>query len=272
MRGLYFGVLVALTLFAGCDKNPLGTVDQRGNAPAVTDFTVSPTGARLDTIPPASNGLATVSAVVSARVSDPDGAGDIAAVTVQALSPAGDAVSSATLLDNGVAPDAAAGDGVYTGVIQMGLARSDIGTYRIVYSASDRENLTGTTAIRSFLVFRHPSPPWLFNLSAPDSVTFPADGEPEIFRMSVAVGDSDGLADIRDVTLRVLGSSNPNAILHLADDGSSASDDPVAGDGIYSIGLRVDATSVKRLYTMAFQAIDKAGDTSATLLHPFLIK
>ncbi len=267
MRGTLAGPLIALLfLTSGCDHNPMGTVDQRGNAPSVSAFSISPVGVRIDTIP-AVNGLYPFNATVSARVVDADGAGDIGTVKAQALSPAGDIVAEADLHDDGVAPDVSAGDGLFTGTLHLNFARSDVGIYRIVYSASDRESLTGTSAIRSFSVIHRASPPWLYNLSAPDTVVVPSR-ETLNFRLSVAVGDSDGLADIRDVTLRVIGSSSSASVLHLLDNGSTSSADSVAGDGIYSIGLSVsDSSTIRKRYTLQFQAVDKAGDTSATLSH-----
>lgn len=264
-------LLLGIAGFVGCSTNPKGTVDPKGSAPSVSAFTAVPASVRLDTLT-ASNGVYPVAITVSATVQDPDGASDIASVTVEALNPSGTAIASVSLHDDGVSPDVAASDGIYTGTLSLSLSRSDVGTYTLVYSAVDQEQLVGTSAIRSVSITRHSSPPWLYSVHGPDTVTLPSGGS-VAFTLSVAVGDSDGLSDLASVVLYVPEGSNPTKAYSLLDNGNTANGDTVQGDGRYSIMLSVnDASNVRKTYHMTFKATDNAGDTSASLIFPLVIQ
>lgn len=258
------------TLLIGCQRNPLGTVDPQGTAPSVSAFTVSPPVIRIDTLPSA-NGVYAVTLAASVHATNADPSSGVAKVTVEALSPSGESFGKTDLHDDGIPPDNAAGDATFSGRLQLALSRADVGTYRILCTATSNNEMDGTSAIRSIRVFRRSSPPWLFALQAPDRVTIPVGGSTP-FVLSVAVGDSDGLADVSDVTLRILNSSNPTSVNHLLDNGNGANGDNVAGDGRYSIILAPNSSNVGKTYMLAFQAKDRAGDTSATLIHPLVLQ
>ncbi len=268
---LALGVFALLLFFPGCDQNPLGTVDPRGNVPVVSQFLVTPSTIGLDTIT-YSGGLYQVKIVASTSVTDPDGADKVTSVTATVISPDGVTTWDFPLHDDGIAPDLVAGDGLYYGFITLSLAKSDVGLFHVLFSAVDRNQRSGTGALQSLFVSRHSTPPWLSNVVAPDTVIVPVGGGVS-FRLAVTVGDSSGLADIQDVTLRVPEGNNPTGVLHLLDNGNVAIGNSVAGDGTYAIILQVnDSPTVRKRYSLLFQAIDRAGDTSATLTHYLVMR
>ncbi|MGA9120967.1 MAG: choice-of-anchor X domain-containing protein [Bacteroidota bacterium] len=255
--------VVALTFF-GCDQNPMGALDPRGNAPVVSQFSLTPSSVRIDSITP-SGGFYPVKIVASTFVTDPDGADQISIVSATVMTPDGTVIAESNLHDDGAAPDKVSRDGVYTGALDFSLSRSDYGIFHVVFSTSDRKGLQGTSAITSLIVRRPNIPPWLYNLVAPDTVLIPDHGT-NPFVLTISGGDSDGVGDIKDVTLRVVGGNSPPSILHLLDEGNISNKDSIQGE-VFSITLQVDSSNTPKTYDLLFQAIDRAGDTSATLTH-----
>ena len=95
---------------------------------------------------------------------------------------------------------------------------------------------------------------------------------------SIAVADSDGLADVREVYFRTLPQA-PSTKTFLFDDGGMrdpgtglSSGDLLAGDGVFSRILQVDSSNTPGLRQLVFQASDTFGDTSRAFSHYFLIR
>lgn len=271
----------AAILVTGCDKNQLGTVDVKGNPPQVSNAVLSPDSINIDSITPV-NGSYTATTVARVSVVDPEGAGSITEVTASAIRPGSEsAFSLYALRDDGVAPDAAADDGIYSGSIQFQLVRSQAGRYRIQLASLDKDGLQSRVLEIPYFVKRNNSAPRLSNISAPDTITLPSGGS-LLVSMSVAAADSDGLADIQSVYFRSLTSTSPDFKFYLKDDGGTEpaaaplfqpSGDAVAGDGLFSILVPLrDTPTVRRTNIFAFQAIDTFGDTSATLIHYLTVK
>jgi hypothetical protein len=275
------GLVLVAGFGAGCDKNPLGTVENNGHAPGnhapfLSSPALSPASVYIDSLTP-SAGVYSFAVIVRVTATDADGADDIVGVNA-ALLPPGESTPGPgiPLLDNGVLPDSTAGDGVYMARIQFGVARSEAGVYRVQISATDRTGLASNGVDLPLEIRRRNSPPSLSGLVAPDTVTLPVGGMIVVL-LSVAASDSDGLGDIQQVYFRSLTSSNPTFKFSLKDDGSTdpppiagwpSSGDLVAGDGIYTIRIPlVDGQSQRRTNTFAFQAVDRFGDTSATVIH-----
>ena len=257
--------LTFVIALAGCNKNPLSTVEPRGNAPAVLQFSVNPGSVRLDTIAP-SGGKYQVKINVSTSVSDPDGSDKIASVQASVIAPDGSLLQSSDLHDDGKAPDQTAGDGIYSAQIVLSLSQNDVGVYQIAFSAVDVSQREGTSVIQTINIFHRSSPPWLSNVVGPDSVQIPgADADPKVIVFAVTAGDSSGVGDIKEVRLTVTGGTSPS-IFSMADQNNIADKNTIDGE-LFTDTLRVDNTSFARTYTIHFQAIDRGGDTSATLSH-----
>jgi hypothetical protein len=258
----------AAILVSGCEQNSLGTLDPRGTPPVLSQYSLVPSSVRLDSIRPSGTNYP-ITLLASAYVTDPDGADQILRVTATVTAPDGTVRLIADLHDDGKAPDKIANDGFYTGTLALNLARSDFGNYHVSFTSVDRQHREGTTVITTLTVHRPNIPPWLFNLVCPDSVAIPAHGA-NPFSIQVQAGDSDGIGDITGVTLKVTGGSGPPSVLQLTDDGNIANKDSIQGER-YSITLQVDSSNTPRTYILLLQAVDHAGDTSATLTHPLTL-
>ena len=275
IRFIVPGVLLLAALLAGCEDPGTGTLDPRGNPPFLKDAAVTPDSINLGSLTPGPSGLLAV-ALATVRVTDPDQGGVLTA-TVEVYPLANEPPRASTALhDDGIAPDANAGDGIYSARVQFQVTESDAGRFRVRFSAVDDLGLRGNTVERSLLLARpkENAPPELSALIAPDTVTLPATGS-LLVTMSVVVTDSDGYGDIRDVYFRSLNSSDPTRRFFLKDDGGAgtpSSGDTVAGDGRFSIIVQLPSTTPRRDYTFAFQASDAPGDTSATLLHVLTVR
>ncbi len=263
LRAASTGFLVLLLVLAGCDKNPLSTVDPRGNAPVVTSFHVTPAAVRLDTVTKES-GLYPVRFIASTTVADPDGMDKIASVSASIISPDGTLLQSTDLRDDGVSPDKAAGDGVYAGLVTLNLTLSEVGSYQIVFTAVDIGQRQGTSAIQIVNIFHRASPPWISSVVVPDSVLIPSQGR-TIVILRATVGDSSGVGDITAVKLTVTGGTTPT-VLQMVDQHNIADLNTIEGE-LFADTLEVTNTSAARNFTLLFQALDRAGDTSATISH-----
>jgi hypothetical protein len=259
----------ALLTLAGCDKNPLGTVESQGHPPVVSSVQINPNAVFIDSISPA-NGLYTITEILSAKVADADGQSDIRSVQGDIVGPSGEHLFNVTLLDNGAAPDSIRGDGIYTARVTFNVSRAMVGRYYPFVTATDGTGLASSAVASSFLLYRRNSPPSLSNLNAPDTVHAQV-GVPLLIPMTVVASDSDGLDDIKEVFFLSLDSSDPTARFQLLDDGGangSLSGDQLAGDGVFSIIIRLTPTQgMKTRFRFQFQAQDAAGDTSASILH-----
>ena len=160
------GALLAAALWTGCEDPGTGTLDPRGNAPFLSSAVVSPNSINLGSLPSGPSGLiATTTATV--HLTDPDPGGVVTAV-VEVYTPDDTPVASAPLLDDGVTPDRAAGDGVFTARVQFTVTESDAGRCRVRLSAVDELGLR-SNALEVPLVLSRPkpnSPPVLSDLRA----------------------------------------------------------------------------------------------------------
>ncbi len=259
---------------SGCDTNPLGTVESRGHPPVISRVLLTPTAVAIDTVTP-TNGVYTISAVLFATVKDPDGQSDVRSVQGDIVDPSGNHIAVISLQDEGISPDSASGDGIYAARFGLSVTRAMIGRFYPYVTATDGSKLQSNAVAPSILIFRKNSPPKLGTLVAPDTLLIPSGGTAVLF-MTLAVADSDGLADIKEVFFTSPDGSNPTFHYDLKDDGSEtppASGDAVAGDGIYTIVLSLaDSPTIRGHYRFLFQARDASGDTSATLLHNITVK
>jgi hypothetical protein len=267
-------MLAALALLlAGCEDQGNGIVDRNGTPPYLSAATVQPANIDLRTITPV-NGSYPLSTSVAVQVTATDRLHPVSRVSAGISSPGADSpFQEITLRDDGVAPDATAGDGHYAGTFTWTASKRDIGRFPIRFSARDENGLESNVLEIPLGIVRQNNPPLLSNLTAPDTILLPAGGS-LYFAMTVAASDPDGAQDIREVYFRSLDSSDPNRKFYLYDDGSLASGDRVSDDGIYTITVSLvdNVPNVRRAYRFAFQAVDSPGDTSNTILHILTVR
>ena len=91
--------------------------------------------------------------------------------------------------------------------------------------------------------------------------------------ITVKAADENGLSDIKTVSfISHKPDSTTNGPFYLLDDGEDFSGDQVAGDGIYSIIIKVLPSNIKGTYRFEFQAEDRRGALSNIIKHNVVIK
>ena len=273
IRFLVPAVLLSAALLAGCEDPGTGTLDPRGNPPFLEDAAVTPDSVNLELLTPGPSGLPVV-ATASVRVTDRDAAGTVSAA-VEVYAPGSNTPAFASpLLDTGVPPDQVADDGTYTASVQFSATRAEAGRFTVRFTAVDELGMRGNAIEKPLVLTRRNSRPVVSDLVAPDTVTLPTLGS-TLLTMSIAVSDSDGYGDIRDVYFRNLDSDNPLQRFFLRDDGGTrqpATGDERAGDGRFSIIIQLPSSAARRDYRFSFQATDVPGDTSASIVHVLTVR
>ncbi len=267
--GLFVALAALILVLAGCENRHEGLIDPNGSPPFIRAFRITPDSISLNTLVP-SSGQYPIVVFCQAEVTDPDGISSIEDVIADVIPPEG----GSPLLSAPLSADSTtAAVGYYSGLVRFSVTKSDMGEYRVVLRSADRLALSGNTVDRRLKIWGTHTPPVLSNLVAPDTIVLPA-GDSLLITMSVAVFDSNGLGDVREVYFRSLDSSDPTRKYYLQDNGDLVNyGDRSAGDGIYSIIVRLyDSPTVRKTYRFAFQALDSFADTSATLLHSVTIK
>jgi hypothetical protein len=261
---------------AGCEEAGLAPRDSSPIAPGVSNPGVSPSTVNIDSLTP-SGGIYEITLTVSATATDADGQGDLVSVRAEAIRPGGGAAFiQGTLHDDGVSPDLASGDSIFTGTLVIRTTRSQAGVYRIRCIAQDRATLRSRGVEAACFVTRNNTPPAIdsLSLSAPDTLVRPASGS-LLFRVSIAAGDSDGLGDIGRVFMENLATLTRFTLL---DDGGTAqtggitSGDSLAGDGIFTITFGLPSSAPAGILHYRLQALDAAQDTSRSVPYTLVIE
>lgn len=202
----------------------------------------------------------------------------ISLVTMNIYSPVDQLNSSAVrLYDDGnlaLHGDQTAGDNSYAAKFPLSQYYPN-GKYKIEYFVTDKYGTTSKAAVHNFAYNNGQSniAPALSNLVMADSVV--VDTPQTNIPIHVTAADSNGLSDIESVffiTYRPDGSTS-GARVALLDDGKTADDgDVTAGDGIYSIIIKVTPSNAKGVYRFEFQAQDRGKKLSDKIIHNILIK
>lgn len=263
MRKSFLPVFLFSLAFVSCENNPLDAIDARGAAPYLRSATITPAGFDLDAmiIPGTSYPL---NASVSALVSDPQGASDVAAVTFALFAPSGDVPIASgqcakTLPSDNSQPVAC------TGTLAFSVDRNAAGIYRLELSALDQAGHVSATLLQEIPVYRGKSAPVLSQPGA--RILEQAGSDSTRYAVTVAAFDSNGLADIARVTVRAIGAKN-TTLLTMYDDGSKLHVDALAGDGIYSLPAWVSPVGDIHDVVFEFLATDKAGHAGNAIRRP----
>ncbi len=268
--GVFVTLAALIASLTGCENRHEGLIDPSGSPPFIRAFRITPDSVSLNTLVP-SNGQYPIAVLCQAQVTDPEGPSTIENVSADVVAPGGgDPILSAKLS----ADSSNATVRYYSATIRFSVTKTDIGPYRVLLRVNDSQALSGNAIDHRLMIWRINSPPALSNLVAPDTVVVPPLPDSLLITMSVAVFDSNGLGDVREVYFRSLDSSDPTRLYSLQDNGDLKNyGDRVEGDGIYSIIVKLmDSPTVRKTYRFAFQALDSFADTSATLLHSITVK
>jgi hypothetical protein len=164
---------------------------------------------------------------------------------------------------------------LYSGIISFNIQRRESGIYYTTIYGFDQNNVQSNLILTELLVEKNNSPPILFNLIAPDTLT--VIDVTQQFRLSVAVSDSDGISDVIKVffnSTKPDGNPANGNPFYMYDDGNTegTSGDEKANDGVYSLIIQMPSSTIKGKYRFEFQAIDRSNANSNILTHYLVVK
>jgi hypothetical protein len=274
-------IFICILFFAsGCEKKQTSVVDSIGFPPALASVAITPDSINLTSIP---SGQSTVSFIITARVTHPDGPSHIAQV-VYSFSAEGGAepIATGTLLDNGAPPDLIQGDGIFSGQNSVAIQSLLVGKYYCQVSAQDLRGYASNADMSPVIISQVNYPPVISNLQAPNTITL--GGQTQQFKLMVKAADSNGEADISKVLFNSFkpdGSAASGNPFLMYDDGSQniiippnfTSGDAVKGDSIYTLTVIISPTDSQGnptavgAYRFEFQAVDRSNASSQKIVH-----
>ncbi|MBI2619740.1 MAG: hypothetical protein HYW57_06630 [Ignavibacteriales bacterium] len=266
---VYLHVLASLAVlvFESCEKKYDNLVDPLGQAPLLVAASVSPTTVNTDTInigpERKPDDLLPIELNVFSKVISERGQFALPMVFATVFSQYHDSsLGSAILHDNGMIPDTAVGDSVYSASIQIQLPRAEIGILSVEIYAESESGYRSNIHVLPLTIVRLNQPPVLSNLIAPDTVRTSLQNS---FLITVMASDADGLADIRSVVR----TTPSGLVLQLNDNGTNG--DAVAGDGVFSEVVSLSPPPPPGSYTFTFQAFDRSNEGSNTIAHTIVV-
>jgi hypothetical protein len=250
--------LLCALAFISCEENTLSPVAAGSGAPFVSAATVTPTSSlNIDNLTPV-NGKYLITAAIFAKVSDPDGPGDIAQVTYRLYKlNSAEVFTSGTMNRLSGLPDTSYL--TFSANVSLSVARSETGTYRIEITAEDNAHLVSNALSGSLRVTRTNTAPVL---GVPGIRTL-ASAFPDSarFLLFVNAADSDGIADINLVQVQTLNTTDTSPRV-MPDNGPGGSGDLIAGDGVFSLVVSVKPLTSPADVVFEFSAKDNAGAQS----------
>ncbi len=148
------------------------------------------------------------------------------------------------------------------------------GSYNVIYFVTDINNNTTKVGYQKF-EYDNASvnvAPVVSNLFAPDSLTI--GSTEQVITLTVLVQDSNGVRDIKRVFFNSFippdehaSSGNP---FIMYDDGTNG--DVIAGDGRYSLTIKLPTNVPKGKYRWEFQAQDWSGAYSNKIIHYVVVR
>lgn len=281
-----FSLLLLTLCVLGCQSDDNTPVDPFHLPPFVKNFAISPSSINTDTINVGPQRLPTdslrIAVTASVQASDPEGLPNVKEITARVYKPASqDLIRTAQLQDNGSPPDASAGDGTFSGVVQFVIVRSDIGDFKVEVTATNKADLSSNSLATFVSVVRLNKPPILSDLVAPDSA-FVGTSTVSL-RLSIRAMDPDGQGDIQRVffnSFRPDGTLSSGSPFQMYDDGSEnfippsnvRSGDAVKGDGIFTLTVNLPSGTATGRYRFEFQAADRSGSVSNTIVHSINVR
>lgn len=210
------------------------------------------------------------------KVIDPNGPEDIKEVNFEifdsqgnkVLSDSTNGISTFKMFDDGKSGDKISKDGIYSANFAFN-KNVDLDTWKFIFYAVDVENSISDT-LETEITTTENFPPEISNLDMPQEVERDA-----FFPFSILVEDPNGLSDIDSVYYQLFDPSG-NLVRNseniskfpLFDDGDiSINGDETAEDGTYTVVLRFPETVTTGDWEFRFNAVDKAGQLSNTIIN-----
>ena len=267
-------LLILLFLLQACKESTTGVIDTWNAAPKLLSFSASPARIDLDSLALLQGGTRdTFSTSVLIQASAlTAGTGDVLQVDLVT----GDQTS--TIAGISMTPSSNAnGTESFSGTLSFSLARSAIGSFFVRGTVVSALGIPSSTELRSISVVRTDRPPVLSDLQvAPDTLVTapPVPGVYALLQLTVRASDPDGQQDIARVifyTTKPDGtlSNNGQPFMMYDDGGASGSSigdtDAVAGDGTYTLAVKLPYGTAPGRYKFEFQAFDRIGAGSNKL-------
>lgn len=246
-------ILLLAILSFSCEQNKLGTVDVSTDVPFLASPVVSPDSVYIDGLTP-TDSLYSISVVASVKVKTPRSGLSVTAAALAAGS--GQAVAQAILHDDGVAPDQVANDSVYAGKLDFRIKRTAFGRYRVRYVVRKGDGTPGNVVERPLILARANSSPALANAGIRPSTPPGSSSDSTRVLLTVVASDSDGIGDIRQVTVTPRNTIDSSGRA-MFDDGNLAQGDQVAGDGVFSCYVWIRPTGSLQDVEFVFAATDR---------------
>lgn len=270
-------LVFALVATAGCEKKTGSIVDSVGRPPVLLQTDISPSSINTDSINVGASrnpdDLLSLSTIITARVTASSD-NPISFVRFSLKNPSSNqTISDGELLDNGGEVDHRMGDSLFAGKATFQIKRVEIGVFRVEVHAEAQNGFQSNTSVVPLTVTRGNHAPVLSGLDAPDTLTLA--NETQLLTLRIKATDSDGLSDIARVIFNSYkpgGSASGGNPFQMYDDGAASHGDLAAGDGTYSLIITLPSTTQPGTYRFEFQAFDRSGESSATVIHRITVK
>ncbi len=262
--------IVVLLIFQSCEKKSDSIIDSAVSPPAIVSARITPSTINTDTINIGPirnpNDVLPLHIIAYATAASPTGILDITAVQYMVTDENSQAVLAEGILKNdGLAPDYAANDSIYSGSIDLQIQRAFVGKFVITMWGEDESGGQSNAILQSLQIDRLNHPPVLSRLDLDTLIAL--GGDDHVLLIHVTATDTDGQADIQKVFFNsFLPSGSPssgNPFLRYDDGGTVVregvtSGDLFAGDSIYTLTVRLPRTTTPGAYRFEFHAVDRS--------------
>jgi hypothetical protein len=269
----FFLVGITIFSFSACEKKDNTVIDSPGNTFLASHPMFSLRVVNTDTINvgaiQTAEDILNFRAIASLTIERPTG--KESNESVQYL--LGDFQSSVIfnegiLHNDGILPDTSSIDNIYSAYVDIQIHRSLVGNFVIKMWCQDQYNNRSNTFLLPLNITRFNHAPIISNLIAPITLH-----RGNVLTLQIQVADSDGMADINEVSYKSLKPdgtyANNGNFIQMYDDGNPLfpSGDVVAGDGIYTYSTDQTQTAPLGTYVYTFKALDHLHALSNTITH-----
>ncbi|HTR81798.1 MAG TPA: choice-of-anchor X domain-containing protein [Bacteroidota bacterium] len=274
-------IIVFFLLADGCQTPNKGLIDTDSVPPPFISLTaVTPALINVNEVAVSATDVIDTVLQLSATVSNVD---QQSRISFTIIDPSGNPIEMGALVDNGIAPDRLAGDGVFSGAANFSIHKEDIGTYTVQFQATNSVGYQSNIILRPLSIQNSNNHrPTISNPVLPDTVFVPSGSDTTFINASVTVSDQDGLEDIASVSFT---SRRPDGsvvgVYPMYDDGGVSveapfglrSGDTVAGDGIFALTIPLTSSADKNTYRdFSFVATDRTGESSDVITKRIYLK
>jgi hypothetical protein len=256
--------------FYSCEKKSDTIIDPTLIAPSISNPSKS-----KDTVYTPSD-APVVNFITSVRVQQ-GGDDAIETVVCSLLDASGNLIQNFNMSDNGSGGDTISGNGVYTVTVNYTTTSClTVGNYSVQYLATSESGLTSNLIVSTVPVYYSNNvAPEVSFVNAPDTIARPTSGETPLV-LSIKGSDQNGQCDVKTVFFNsILPSGNPssgNPFIMFDDGDLVAHGDSVAGDGRFSLIIKITPGVSLGTYQFNYQATDNRGLSSAILNKPVYVK